>query len=110
MILRVWRAHATVGDAPRYRAHLLDHVVPGLRALDGFRGVRLLQRATHDGRVEIVVQTSWASWTAIRAFAGDDPSAAVVEPAAQAVLSSFETRVDHYEVLDDIVTGTAPTS
>lgn len=101
MILRSWRARARPGTAASYRAHLLDHVVPALRALDGFRGVRLLQREV-DGGVDIVVQTTWASWAAIRAFAGDDPAVAVVEPAAQAVLASFDRHVEHYEIVDDL--------
>jgi heme-degrading monooxygenase HmoA len=101
VILRSWRAQARSGDASRYRAHLLGHVVPALRALDGFRGVRLLQREV-DGGVDIVVQTTWTSWEAIRAFAGDDPAVAVVEPAAQAVLTSFDRHVEHYEMLDDL--------
>jgi hypothetical protein len=36
---------------------------------------------------------------AIRAFAGDEPERAVVEPGARAVLAFFDSTVRHYEVL-----------
>jgi len=35
---------------------------------------------------------------AIRAFAGDTPERAVVEPEARAVLREFDETVTHYEV------------
>jgi hypothetical protein len=37
----------------------------------------------------------------IRGFAGPDVDAAVVEPAAAATLSDFDTIVHHYEILTD---------
>jgi hypothetical protein len=37
---------------------------------------------------------------AIRAFTGDDIEAAVVEPAARAVLADFDSRVRHIELAD----------
>lgn len=39
---------------------------------------------------------------AIRAFAGIDVEKAVVEPAAVAALSDFDTSVRHYEVIEDV--------
>jgi hypothetical protein len=36
---------------------------------------------------------------AIRAFAGDQPSQAVVEPEAQAALVRFDSQVSHFDVL-----------
>ena len=36
---------------------------------------------------------------AIRAFAGDQPELAVVEPEARATLVRFDSTVHHYEVL-----------
>lgn len=101
MIVRSWRARATAANTPRYRAHLLGHVVPVLQDLAGFQGIRLLRRPVGEF-VEIVVQTEWASMDAIRGFAGADPSVAVVEPEAQAVLEEFDRHVDHFEVVDEL--------
>jgi heme-degrading monooxygenase HmoA len=52
------------------------------------------------GSVEIRVLTLWASLDAIRAFAGADLTTAVVEPAAEAVLTSYDITVDLYEVIE----------
>lgn len=37
---------------------------------------------------------------AIRQFAGDEPEVAVVAPTARDVLSRWDERVDHYQVVD----------
>lgn len=95
MIVRSWRGRATVDLAPAYRAHLLDTVLPDLREIAGFRGLRFLERP-HPAGVEVLVMTEWASWDAIRAFAGDTPDVAVVEPAAAAVLVDFDHYVEHF--------------
>ncbi|MEZ5294064.1 MAG: antibiotic biosynthesis monooxygenase [Vicinamibacterales bacterium] len=101
MIVRCWRGRTTAANAPRYRAHLLDHVVPALHGIPGFLGVRLLQRPHEDG-VEVLVMTEWASMAAIRAFAGATPDIAVVEPEARAVLDAFDRHVEHFDLLDDV--------
>jgi hypothetical protein len=48
--------------------------------------------------VEIVVMSRWASMEAVRGFAGATPDRAVVEPAARAVLTSFDECVAHYDI------------
>jgi heme-degrading monooxygenase HmoA len=98
MIARVWSAQATAAQAPAYAKHLNGHVLPALRELDGFAGATLLQRPVADG-VEIVVVTYWQSPEAIRGFAGADPERAVVAAEAAALLTRFDPRVRHYEVV-----------
>jgi heme-degrading monooxygenase HmoA len=102
MIARIWRAAATPAGAAAYAKHFHDSVRPSLLGLDGYRHAYLLNRSDSDDFVEIQVITLWESLDSIRAFTGDDRelTAAVVEPAAQAVLTSFDTTADHYEVLD----------
>lgn len=53
------------------------------------------------GEVEFLVLTRWASIEAVRAFAGDDISRAVVEPEAAAALVRFDRSVQHYEVIEE---------
>jgi heme-degrading monooxygenase HmoA len=98
MIVRVWRAMATPGNAPAYREHLEGTVLPELRALPGFLGVTLMQCERGD-QVELVISSRWQSMAAVRAFAGKAPDTAVVEPAARAVLVGFDRTVSHYEVV-----------
>ena len=98
MIARLWRGTATKANASAYRRHFTETVVPQLEALPGHRGAWLLQRDV-EGTVEILALTVWESLDAIHAFAGTDAEAAVIEPAALAVLSEAEPRARHYEIV-----------
>jgi len=100
MIARVWTAHTTPRQAPAYGEHLRRRVLPQLRTLAGYAGAWLLRRDAN-GETELIVVTRWRSKEAVRAFAGDDADAAVVEDAAAALLSRFDTRVRHYEIVAD---------
>jgi heme-degrading monooxygenase HmoA len=108
MIARIWSAHTTPAQAPVYAAHLQHHVLPELRGLDGYAGAVLLQREVAQS-VEILVITWWRSLAAIRGFAGTDLDRAVVADEARAVLTQFDRRVRHYEVVvQDTPTNRSP--
>ena len=101
MIARFWSARTPRTNAARYAEHLDANVLPALRALSGYAGAALLQRAVQDraDEVEIVVVTWWESLDAIRAFAGDDLEEAVVTDPAVALLNDYDRRVRHYDVV-----------
>ena len=106
MIARRWRGWAEgQTNADAYEAHFESVVRPQLEHTEGFLGATLERVEDADARTEIVVVTRWASMDAIRAFAGDDVDAAVVEPDARAVLGDFDTRVRHIELRDDDLHG-----
>jgi heme-degrading monooxygenase HmoA len=98
MIVRAWRGYAAIAEPEAYPKHLLQSVRPKLQALPGFRGLYLLRRRGME-EIEFLVLTLWDSMDAVRAFAGDQPERAVVEPEARAALVRFESTVAHYEVL-----------
>jgi heme-degrading monooxygenase HmoA len=100
VIVRVWRGQTTLQDADAYLRHVTEKVLPSLRGIGGYLGGRVLRREVA-GQVEFLVLTQWASWDAIRAFAGENPDAAVVEPAAKAVLTEFDAVVRHFDVAHD---------
>jgi heme-degrading monooxygenase HmoA len=79
MITRVWRGYAPLANPSAYAAHFRDAVLPALRGIAGFRGASLLRHDRPD-EVEFMVLTRWDSMAAVRAFAGEDPERAVVEP------------------------------
>jgi heme-degrading monooxygenase HmoA len=108
VIARTWHATATTEDADSYREHFTHSVVPDLQQIDGYQGAYLL-RHDHDGHVELQVLTLWDSLEAIRRFAGADLDSAVVEPAAQAVLATYDTTVTHHTVVVDTVGANART-
>lgn len=98
MIARLWSAQATRAQAPAYAAHMRTHVLPALRRVEGYAGAALLQRAAGDA-VEIVVLTWWESLEAVRGFAGADWERAVVAEEAASLLTRFDRRVRHYDLV-----------
>ncbi len=98
MIARIWKCIATTENVPHYVDHFNHSVFPELKQLNGFHDAYVLKRPVEDA-FELTVMTLWESLDAIRAFAGDTLETAVVEPAAQAVLRSFDKTVTHHEVL-----------
>lgn len=98
MIARVWSAQATEAQAPAYVEHLRGQVLPALRRVDGYAGALLLERPAA-GAVEVVVVTFWRSVESVRGFAGEDAEKAVVADEAAALLTRFDPRVRHYEIV-----------
>jgi|SRR5260370_33321997 heme-degrading monooxygenase HmoA len=98
MIARVWSAQSTPAQAPAYVEHLRSEVLPTVRTVDGYVGAMLLEQAIPNA-VEIIVITFWRSVDAIRGFAGADLEGAVVADEAAALLTQFDRRVRHYEVV-----------
>jgi len=98
VIARFWSAQTTPAQAPAYAEHLRTHVLPSVRKVDGYRGAMLLERSASDA-VEILVITWWRSLEAIRGFAGSDLEHAVVADEAASLLTQFDRRVRHYQVV-----------
>jgi heme-degrading monooxygenase HmoA len=102
MIVRTWSATATSAGAGDYSRYFGGTLLPELRKLPGFEGAYLLRRDLgEDGTVELTAHTFWESTEAIRAFAGDDITAAIVEPEARAMLLDFDRTATHRSVVAD---------
>jgi heme-degrading monooxygenase HmoA len=91
MIARTWRCVASSENVSHF-------VFPELCSLKGFSEAFILRQALGDD-FELTVMTLWESMDAIRSFAGKNAEMAVVAPAAQAVLTSFDDTVTHYDVI-----------
>ncbi len=104
MILRQWSGRAALDRPDDYPLHFRTNVVPELWHIPGFLGARLSRRLDSDG-IEFTVISCWASMEAVRAFAGDEPEKAVVEPGAVAALVSFDEHVIHRELVEDVLAG-----
>jgi heme-degrading monooxygenase HmoA len=98
MIGRLWHGWTTKGNAQAYQGLLLGEVLPGIGRIDGFQGAYVLKRDVPEG-VEFVTLTLFASMDAVRAFAGEDYTRAVVPPEARKLLDRFDERSEHYEVV-----------
>jgi heme-degrading monooxygenase HmoA len=101
MIARIWHGWASRATAADYQRHYESEVSDHLQAVSGFRGARLL-RCDDGQEVMFTSITYFVSMDAVRAFAGDDYEQAVVEDAARRVLSRWDDRVTHHDVVLDL--------
>lgn len=101
MIARIWRGWTAPADADAYETLLREEVLPGIaaREIPGYHGPHLMRRKGKD-EVEFVTVLWFDSFDAVRAFqGGDDPERAYVPPEARRLLSRFEERSSHYDVV-----------
>jgi hypothetical protein len=101
MIARIWRGWAPLATAGDYQRHYQTEVSEHLRAVDGFRGTRLLRR--DEGQEVMFTSITWfTGLDAVQSFAGDDYEEAVVEEDARRALSRWDDRVTHHDVAVDL--------
>ena len=102
LTVRTWSATASSAGAGEYSRYFAGTLLPQLRELPGFAGAYLLRRdLDRDGTAELTAHTFWNSREAIRAFAGNDITIAIVEPEAQAMLLDFDRTATHRSVVAD---------
>ena len=101
MICRVWRGWTTREGAAAYERVVRGFVIPAIeaRAIPGFQHIDLMRRDL-GGEIEFSTLMWFDSLDSIRAFMGDDLEASHVPAEARAVLSRFDERAAHFEVLD----------
>ena len=101
MICRLWRGWTTGENADAYQRIVHTEVIPAIEArnIPGFRHIDLMRRDLDD-EVEFQTLMWFDSLDAIKAFVGEDYSVSHVPPQARAVLSRFDERAVHYEVID----------
>jgi heme-degrading monooxygenase HmoA len=106
MICRLWRGWTTVEDAPAYEAIVRGEVIPGIEArrIRGFISIDLLRRAVPEG-MEFATIMWFDDLEAVKAFVGEDYEVAHVPERARQVLSRFDQRSAHFEVIDRRMQG-----
>jgi antibiotic biosynthesis monooxygenase (ABM) superfamily enzyme len=100
VIVRIWRGWTLPHNADAYEEFLRTKMFPSIHRVPGYVGADLLRRDAGD-EITFVTITRFQSLESVRAFAGDDYEQAVVEPEARALLSRFDERSEHYEVVID---------
>ncbi len=100
MIARIWHGWTTRQSADRYEALLMEEIFTGIRdrGIPGLKGIQLLRRESGD-EVEFMTIMTFDSLTSVGEFAGDDYQVAVVPESARALLSRFDARSQHYEIV-----------
>jgi heme-degrading monooxygenase HmoA len=98
MIARVWHGYTRPENADAYESMLTPELLPGLSQKKGFRGSFLFRRAVGD-EVEFVTTILWDSLDDLRAIAGADYETAIIPDERKRVLSRWDAKAAHYEVL-----------
>lgn len=99
MIARVWHGMVPAALADRYAQYLEETGVREASATPGNRGVLVLRRA-EGARTHFLFTSFWASFDAIRRFAGDAVDRAVYYPRDRDFLIELEPGVAHFEVME----------
>jgi heme-degrading monooxygenase HmoA len=100
VIARLWHGWTSPENADAYEEFLRTKMFPSIHRVKGYLGADLLRRV--DGEeIAFVTITRFESLESVRAFAGEDYEQAVVEPEARALLSRFDDRSEHYEIVID---------
>jgi hypothetical protein len=98
MIARIWHGYTKPENADVYEAMLKPEVLPGISRVKGYRGSYFLRRE-QGSEVEFISILLWESLEALRDCAGPNYETAVVPPERRQVLSRFNERASHYEVI-----------
>ena len=100
MIARTWRGWVRSADTADYVRYVEETGMAHYRRTPGNLAAHLLTHDLPDGRTEVLTFSLWTSEDAVRAFAGDDVTAAVFYPEDDRWLVDRESTVTHYEVHD----------
>lgn len=98
MIARMWHGWTKPADAYIYENLLRNEMFPSMRRIGGFEGAYLLRRVA-GVEVEFVTVALFTSLEAVRRFAGADYETAVLHPRAAGLLSHYDPKSVHYEIL-----------
>ena len=100
MIARIWHGTVPAAKAGEYREFLIARAIPDYQSVEGNLSVQILERS--EGAItHFITLTFWRDMDAIKAFAGEDVTAAKYYPEDKDFLLEFEPNVVHYEVVGD---------
>jgi len=101
MIGRIWHGWTKPENADKYEQLLREEIFPaiGAKKVAGYKGIQLFRRPL-DNEIEFITIMWFDSLDAVRAFAGEDYEVAVVPPKARVLLSRFDARSQHYEIME----------
>jgi heme-degrading monooxygenase HmoA len=100
VIARIWHGWTSPENADAYEDFLRTTMFPSIHRVPGYLGADLL-RSDGSDEIAFVTITRFQSLAAVKEFAGEDYERAVVEPEAQRLLSRYDERSAHYQVVLD---------
>ena len=100
MIVRIWHGYTTFENADKYEQLLKAEVFTGIKAknMSGYHGIQLVKRKL-DTEVEFITIMTFTDYDCVKQLVGEDYQQAYVPVAARKILSHFDERSQHYEVI-----------
>jgi len=98
MIARLWQGWIKPENATSYEKLLRTEILPGFDRVRGYNGAYLF-REDGETETEFVTLTLFEDLEAVRRFAGENYEAAVVPAEAKKLLSRFDQRSKHYQIV-----------
>lgn len=102
MIARIWHGYTTFENASAYESLLKAEVFPSIerKKVKGYRKINLLRRNL-DNEVEFITIMLFNNMQSVKEFAGEDFETAYVPATARAILSRFDSKSQHYQIIDE---------
>lgn len=103
MVARIWHGYTSFENAAAYENLLKAEVFPSIerKNVKGYRKISLLKREMK-GEIEFITIMLFDDLQSVKEFAGEDYEKSYVPEKARAILSGFDERAQHYEVIDEI--------
>lgn len=100
MIARIWHGYTTKANADVYENLLKEEIFPGIeeKRIKGYRGVQILRRDL-EKEVEFTSILWFESIESVKQFVGEDYEAVYVPEKAREVLSRYDQRTVHSELI-----------
>ena len=103
MITRIWHGWTTLENAIVYENLLKTEVFPSIenKKVKGYKKISLLKRVMKD-EVEFITIMLFDSIQSVKEFAGEDYEQSYVPSKARQILSRFDQKAQHYEIINEI--------
>jgi hypothetical protein len=100
LIVRTWHGWTTPEHAAAYDELLNGTIAPEImaRGIPGLRELAVLRRLPNEAPAHFLTLMTFDNVSAVAQFAGPDPTASVVPPAARALLSHHDEHSQHFEL------------
>ena len=104
MIVRIWHGYTTPANASIYEQLLEEEIFNGIAEMQvsGYKGIQLLKRNL-PYEVEFITIMTFTNYNAVKQFAGDDYEQAYVPASARKILSRFDAKSQHYEIIHELL-------
>lgn len=106
MITRIWHGYTTHNNAEKYQEIVTKEVIPGIldMSIPGFEKIELYRR-NRGCDVEFITVMWFQDIASVRGFMGEDYEQSHVPRRARDVLSHFDERSQHYDILIEMKVG-----